>query len=93
MRFQTVSTLLPGPSRPNFHFVPILCLRPAPESQPQCDLHPGLAAEGRFEGRERGKIYCMTVSASPPPSSRCLVSAALSSPRQSERVRESERDL
>lgn len=49
-----------------FHFVPVLCLRPAPESQPQCDLHSGLAAEGRFEGRERGKIYCTTVSIPPP---------------------------
>lgn len=34
----------------------------APEPQPQCDLHLGLATEGWFEGRERGKIFCPTVS-------------------------------
>lgn len=41
---------------------PPLCPLTAPEPQPQCDLHSGLAAEGRFERRERGKIYCKTVS-------------------------------
>lgn len=35
---------------------PLLCSLSAPESQPQCDLHPRLAAEGRFERRKRGKI-------------------------------------
>ncbi len=39
-----------------------VCPLTASEPQPQRDLHSGLAAEGRFERRERGKIYCKTVS-------------------------------